>query len=98
MQFPKGSIVSPDFVWYVVVKQVGDRLYCICDNANNIYGWEVKDIRNYLTLEEVGRMDWEGHPREIEDDYLARRPIPYSVIVEVLSGRHDNRFNHWSRP
>jgi hypothetical protein len=97
MKIEKGMIVSADTCWYVVVEQVfiedTGKTYvnCICDNANNIYAFEPNEIHSYMTLKEVGNLGWDKPDREIHE-HLKGREIPYRVIVEVLSGKHDDRF------
>jgi hypothetical protein len=57
MELEKGMIVELEGIWYVVVLVRYDSvrgktiLYCICDNANNTYSWDVGEIDGYLTLE-----------------------------------------------
>ena len=96
MKLTKGMLVEVEGIWYVVVeirwnicKEV--ILCCICDNANNIYSWDIDKIDGYLTLEEIGNLGY-GEP---ERGVLCDREIPYKVITEVLAGRHDGRFDHW---
>jgi len=87
----KGSIIEVHGMWYVVVKDDFSRdMYCICDHANNAFYWDKDDIISYLTLKEIGNLSWEKPERP----YLLNREIPYEIIVEVLSGRHDDRFNY----
>lgn len=96
MKIEKGMIVSVDDVWYVVVMAVYDKehkttyLYCICDHANNIHVWPVNNVHSYMSLKEIGNLDWEDVGRVMYD--LQDREIPYQVITEVLAGRHDDRF------
>lgn len=90
----KGSIVSDDYWWYVVVEQSGAGFNCICDNANNVYYITTESIHSYMTLKEIGLVGWDRIPDRIPDG-LRERGIPYEVIVEVLSGVHDDRFGHW---
>jgi hypothetical protein len=97
MKLEKGMIVAVDGIWYVVVlvrfcsERKKTYLYCICDNANNIYDFSVQDVDSYMTLKEIGKLGY-GEP---DRDILRNREIPYQVITEVLSGIHDDRFNHW---
>lgn len=105
MKLEKGMIVSiDDLCWYVVVEvhySANDKLTylsCICDHANNIHRLSASDIDTYMTLEEIGNYAWSGYEIETREipEYLRERDIPFQVITEVLAGRHDARFNHWS--
>lgn len=97
MFIEKGMIISDDSCWYVVVKAKWDiekkslSFYCICDNANNIYNIHGSYIHSYMTIREIGNLEWKAPDRKIWLD----REIPHEIIVEVLSGKHDNRFDHW---
>lgn len=100
MKIEKGMIISADTCWYVVVEQLFRKyngktyIHCICDNANNIYSFEPSEVHSYMTLKEVGNLGFSRPDREMPE-HLKNREIPYDVIVEVLSGKHDNRFSHW---
>ena len=89
----KGSCVMSCGIWYVVVNVLEDSVDCICDHANNIHNWTSANIEHVATLKEIGNLGWETPEDLIEP--ISRREIPYDVIVEVLSGRHDDRFDHW---
>lgn len=94
----KGSIVLVNGWWFVVVMQNGDQLFCICDNANNIYSHDIDEPNKVLSSNEAMRLHgWGNLPDEDESvyDIIKERPIPVDVIAEVLSGCHDDRFNHW---
>lgn len=101
----KGMLLGHDAWWYVLVKAVFENgkthLYCICDNANNIYSFTPDVVDTFLTPNEVGNANW-SWPEDFndeEDDKVATyraRSIPYDVVAEVLIGRHDDRFNHWA--
>lgn len=100
MIIQKGMIVSADICWYVVVEAIFNKdtnvlgLHCICDHANNIHYLEAKEIHSYLTLTEIGNFGWSKPTRGLPE-VLWDRTIPNDVIVEVLSGKHDDRFKHW---
>lgn len=99
MDLEKGMIVRPynEAWWYIVVRFKYDvvkkvtYLDCICDNANNRYRWNIENIEEYLTLKEIGNISWGWPEREIRLD----KELPFQVITEVLSGRHDDRFSDW---
>jgi len=93
----KGSIILVTGIWYIIVETVINDLnetlfYCICDHANNIHCWNVKDVEVGISLKEISLLNWESSPKK---DYFDKRPIPYGEIVEVVSGIHDDRFSHW---
>lgn len=101
----KGMLLGVSGWWFVLVEAVYYdgmlRLHCICDNANNIYSHAPDEVDTFLTLTEVGNVNW-GWPDELdlyEGKYTQyrRREIPYDVVAEVLTGRHDDRFTHWSK-
>jgi len=71
---------------YIVVEVSDDCLHCICDNANNIYSWDI------VRLKEKNLID----PKDF-DDYQDRYDQTMCVVGEVLSGQHDDRFKHWRR-
>lgn len=83
MRLEKGCYFAVDGCYYVLVypyysfKTKALKLFCICDNANNIYSWDLDDIRPPAVLRD--------------------RKVPFDVIVEVLRGQHDHRFDHWVR-
>jgi hypothetical protein len=93
MNIQKGMMVSPGDFWYVVVNTtVANGVLgfdCICDHANNIYYFNHSEIIHYISLSDIA--DGIAENPSIPDD-LAKRGIPYQVIVEVLSGKHDSRF------
>ena len=95
MRIQKGMIISTDNFWYVVVNTKWDAekkellFECICDNANNRYSFSAPEVHAYMTLEEIGQNDWVKPERKLLKD----RKIPHDVIVEVLSGKHDDRFD-----
>jgi hypothetical protein len=100
VKIDKGMLISSDTCWYVVVefgvaKDGKLAMNCICDHANNIYQWNLPEIHSYMTLKEVGALGWRKPEREIHE-HVRGREIPYDVIVEVLSGKHDDRFEHWN--
>ena len=97
MFLEKGMLISKDGWWYVVVKIRYDQkykqiwVYCICDNANNVYSIEPNSIKNYLTLKEIGNLGFDESPLNRLPKDLKERNIPYDVILEVLTGVHDHR-------
>lgn len=87
MKLEKGMLITVDGWWYVAISfdydigtRVG-RVWCVCDNANNIYDWDLGHVTHYMTLHDVSE----------EKRSPIDREIPHDVIVEVLSGRHDSR-------
>jgi len=58
----KGMLISTDICWYVVVcigfnsDNKKEYIRCVCDNANNIYSFELEEIHSYLTLKEVAEI------------------------------------------
>ena len=93
----KGSVVQHHGWWFVVVEQHGNILYCICDNANNIYSHQIEECPFILNPYEAMRAHGWGDGEEKLMDAIREREIPAEVIAEVLSGCHDKRFSHWSR-
>ena len=89
----KGSILFIDGWWFVVVKQKGESLYCICDNANNRYFMEAEDAKLILSPREAMRLESWGSGTNEAIEARNKREIPVEVIAEVLSGCHDDRFN-----
>lgn len=87
MKLEKGMLITVDHIWYVAISfnydietRVG-IVWCVCDNANNIYTWDLGRVTHYMTLKDVAE----------EKRSPIDREIPHDVIVEVLSGRHDGR-------
>lgn len=98
MKLQKGMIISPDNWWYVVINIRWNKgklgFDCLCDNANNIYYWEMDTIEHYMTLDEIGQHGYGPPNRDFPDD-LKERGIPFEVITNVLSGAEDDRCDHW---
>jgi hypothetical protein len=97
----KGMLVSADNWWYIVVDIVYNyndqrvSFLCICDNANNRYTFDEKDIIAHLTLTEL-HMAANGYwPNRDFPNGLKTRDIPLSVVAEVLCGREDDRFSDY---
>lgn len=95
----KGGLILVSGIWHVIVairlnKDKKLSIDCICDHANNIYSWEAKDIDLSLTLKEIAKLAY-NQPNEKVSEAVRKRDIPYDVIVEVISGREDCRFDHW---
>lgn len=102
----KGTVIGTD--WYFVVVEAvvqGDQLYlhCICDNANNVYSFEIRDLLDddeCLILSPLKAIEIEGWGAEYtlsdgDREIYTRigRSIPVDVIAEVLAGKHDDRFS-----
>lgn len=100
MKLEKGMLISVDSWWYIVVDIAFDienrcvEFYCICDNANNIYHWTSDEIHSHISLNELSDSKWMRMERKISP-WLKDRDIPHDVIIEVLAGEHDDRFDHW---
>jgi len=100
----KGTVIGWDW-WFVVIEvTVSGHVHCICDNANNIYSFESKEI-----LDDEDPHEWLLiQPEEFDEisslfvdldnkyHHLLERDLPFHVVVEALSGEHDERFKHWS--
>jgi hypothetical protein len=104
----KGTILGHHGLFYVVVSTViaDKKLYvnCICDNANNIYAFEISDLLAGKTLilsPSTAVNVCTGSVSELteSDEKLFEefhgRSVPLDVMAEVLSGHHDKRFDHW---
>ena len=95
----KGGIIFESAWWYVIVnvKLSHDGrvlIDCICDNANNIYCIEIKNIDFIATASEaMYAVNFSGCGDEKIRTLHHKRPIPVDVIAEVLSGIHDKRFS-----
>lgn len=102
-ELSKGSIIFVDNWWFVVVEQDENDLYCICDNANNIYSFKLEEPKFVATAKQAMTMRGWGYAihdadEEFNDKLIelnSKRSIPAEVIAEVLAGCHDNRFDHW---
>lgn len=103
----KGSVIGREMFYVVVSTHVhSDKLflYCLCDNANNIYSFEINEILNedwlvFSPKTAMGIYSY-GHSGDLTEKdydmfYKMDRPIPADVIAEVLSGQEDHRFDHW---
>lgn len=90
----KGMLVGDQGWWFVVVNAVWDEsklwLQCICDNANNVYSFEPHEVDVMVSLEALGNNGWEMV--QVPEAYRDRE-FPYGVVTEVLSGRHDDRWD-----
>lgn len=104
----KGSVIGEvgEFFYVVVSTHVYDGemwVYCLCDNANNIYSFTMGEILKgeWLILSPKKAMhiySYSSLDLTKEDEELyhkIKRDIPATVIAEVLSGQEDNRFDHW---
>lgn len=97
MKLEKGGLIWIEpTCWYVIVnihlrEKNRVTLDCICDNANNIYGWDAEEVSYVMTPRQCSDTNWDQWPDNIPDRYK-ERGIPWNVIVEVLSGKHDERF------
>ncbi len=93
----RGGIVSVGpLIWYVIVNVVYNQdknevnLQCICDHANNTFTWSTKDCEHIFSPKQITDISW-GISNGLAE--LAKeREIPYEIIQEVMSGRHDDRF------
>ena len=82
--------------WYVVVAVKDGQVYCICDNANNRYVWDLSHFSYFATPYQAVRAARWGHGEDELMILKRERDIPIGVIAEVLSGCHDDhdgRFN-----
>ena len=99
MKLEKGMLVSEGGWWFVVVNirytpKVNTLiLECICDNANNVYGWAANEVKDYLNLKEIANLSYNWPERYEWNHEMRSREIPYEVITEVILGRHDDRFS-----
>lgn len=91
----KGACVSVDGWWYVVVHVIVHErrtmVQCICDNANNIYTWDVRELTYVLSGERLRQALFGYLPDDIPDD-LRTRGVPRDVIAETMIGMHDDRW------
>jgi hypothetical protein len=94
MKLEKGSLIFELGVWYVVVVTDSKNAYCICDHANNIYSTPLKTVEFTCTAREAMYSHGWGISDHVLQEYIDKRPIPVDVIAEVLSGCHDDRFEH----
>lgn len=103
MKLEKGMLISVGSIWYIAVEFIYSnktkevQINCVCDHANNIYGWNVSDVEHYVTLKEIGDFGWNNWPDRKIPDSLKERGIPFEEIVVALSGSYDDRFEHWER-
>lgn len=83
----KGSVLLVAGILYVLVevraKGTEVYLYCICDHANNIFSWELREVDLIISA------------KDLSTTTFIERPCPWDVVCEVLLGEHDNRFRHW---
>jgi hypothetical protein len=100
MEIQKGMIISPGDWWFVVVEAYYDlkekELYlcCICDNANNREIYAASQVMHYMTKNELGLYLADYTPnRHGLRNFIKERKVPHDVIMEVLLGNHDNRFD-----
>lgn len=95
MNISKGTIIFVASCWYVVVEVHEGKLFCICDNANNIYSWNLADCDCIASAKEaISAANW-GNGDDKLISALNERECPFEVIAEVLVGLHDDRFDHW---
>lgn len=95
----KGTVIGWDWFFVIVQVRASGWLDCICDNANNVYSFNIKEIAAetipnewvIIQPEEADQIPYFG--KEYED--LMARGLPFRVIAEVLSGEHDCRFNNY---
>lgn len=101
----KGTVLGWNW-YYVVVGCTPTGVNCICDNANNIYYFEFSELseehphkwlimspKKAMLIHGWGRRDLLSEEEEIIFNTI-NREIPVEVIAEVLSGVHDDRFEH----
>lgn len=93
MILKKGTVFASPYGanWCVLVHIIlrDGKIYacCICDYANNIEVFEIEEATIIVPIENFDCFLKTNLP-----EYLKTRKIPYKVVVEVLSGEHDNRF------
>jgi hypothetical protein len=102
----KGSVIGNDWYYVVVSTHAYDGkmyLYCLCDNANNIYSFTMDEVlgEDWLILSPLKAMHIYSYSsldltkKDEELFHKINREIPATVIAEVLSGQEDKRFDHW---
>ncbi len=99
----KGSLLYlPDTCFYVAVKEFKGSIFCVCDHANNIYSWE--EVQVILTPDDACDLSSGSryHTEERIGEKLTQKLYsliqkrkPWEVMVEVMCGQHDDRFDHW---
>lgn len=103
----KGTVIGWDWFYVVVEIVITDGkayCHCICDNANNSYSFSIDEIlqttepHKHLIIspiKAISRQNWDSKLTD-EDEKIfleINREIPMDVIAEVLSGKHDDRWN-----
>lgn len=109
----KGSVIGWDWFYVVVECVIVDKrlwVNCICDNANNVYSFSIDKILN--TVEPHGWIvlspekavevaSWDDLMSLEENDQAVLlkigREIPLDIMAEVLSGKHDDRFEGYQK-
>lgn len=102
----KGSVIGQDMFYVIVSTHLHDGkfyLYCLCDNANNIYSFTIDEVLgdDWLVLSprkamQIYSFGVSGLTKKDEELWhKIKREIPADVIAEILSGQEDDRFNHW---
>lgn len=95
----KGTVVRSSGWWFVVVHVIYSQnetyLECICDNANNVYTHRPEECDIIISANMAVRADGWGDGSEELREAVRERSLPISVIAEVLSGQHDDR---WGDP
>lgn len=99
MLLEKGGLIFVTGGWFIIVNIrliKGEIIFdCICDNANNIYSHQAKEVDYAANLKEINQYSFTSGASDKFNEICQERKIPYEVIVEVLAGGHDDRFDHW---
>ena len=98
----KGSCIYSRGWWHVVVhtalntKNGKVSFLSICDNANNQYDINPEDIDFVLSAHDAFKQAGWGYTGNDElQEILEKRNLPLDVVGEVLTGNHDDRFEHY---
>ena len=100
-----GTLIGREW-WFVVITVTPFGVGCVCDNANNVYGFSHEELLYDDTIiidPEVAAGHGWGDVRDAmvelgvldKFEHLLERDIPYNVMVEAQNGRHTHRFHYY---
>jgi len=87
----KGTIIDEMYL-FVVVEEYEGSLHMLDTHANNIWSFELDRMQDPQIIDPKELSDGRYYKKDCPQNYYEQIMV---VVGEVLSGQHDNRFDHW---